>query len=86
MKTKELRRLSDEELEKRLKELRLELLKERGNVEMGGNVKNPGRIRMIRRDIARILTVKRERSLSGKGNPFKLRRERMIRDGRRNLS
>ena len=58
---KDLRKLSDEELEKKLKELRLELLKERGNVEMGGNVKNPGRIKIIRRDIARILSLKFER-------------------------
>jgi len=47
--------------EKRLKELKLELLKERGNIEMGGNIKNPGRIKIIRRDIARLLTLKNER-------------------------
>ena len=61
MKIKELRKLKDEEVQKRLNELKLELLKERGNVEMGGNVKNPGRIRIIRRDIARLLTLKSER-------------------------
>lgn len=61
MRIKELRKLSDEELEKRLKDLKLELLKEKGNVEMGGNVKNPGKIKTIRRDIARILTLKSER-------------------------
>lgn len=61
MRIKELRKLNDDELEKRLNELKLELLKERGNVEMGGNVKNPGRIRVIRRDIARILTLKKEK-------------------------
>jgi large subunit ribosomal protein L29 len=58
---KELIKLNDDELKKRLNELKLELLKERGNVEMGGNVKNPGRIRVIRRDIARILTLKKEK-------------------------
>lgn len=61
MRIKELRKLKDEEQEKRFKELKLELLKERGNVEMGGNVKNPGRIKVIRRDIARLLTIKKER-------------------------
>ena len=61
MKIKEMRKLKDEDLEKKLNELKLELLKERGNVEMGGNVKNPGRIKVIRRDIARILTLKREK-------------------------
>ena len=56
-----MRKLNPEDLEKKLNELKLELLKERGNVEMGGNVKNPGRIKVIRRDIARILTLKREK-------------------------
>ncbi|MFN6992157.1 MAG: 50S ribosomal protein L29 [Fervidobacterium sp.] len=61
MKTKDLRKLSDSELEKRLKDLRLELMKEKGNVEMGGNVKNPGKIRVIKKTIAKILTIKTER-------------------------
>ena len=61
LRIKELRKLSDEDLEKRLKELKLELLKERGNIEMGGNIKNPGKIKVIRRDIARILTLKKEK-------------------------
>ena len=61
LRIKDLRKLSDEDLEKRLKELRLELLKERGNIEMGGNIKNPGKIKVIRRDIARILTLKKEK-------------------------
>jgi large subunit ribosomal protein L29 len=62
MKKKEVRKKSDAELDKLLKELRLELMKEKGNVEMGGNVKNPGRIRTIRKTIARILTLKTERA------------------------
>ena len=61
MRIKELRKLSDEDLQKRLNELKLELLKERGNIEMGGNIKNPGRIKVIRRDIARILTLNKEK-------------------------
>lgn len=61
MRIKELRKLKSEDQEKRLKELKLELLKERGNIEMGGNVKNPGRIKTMRRDIARLLTIKIER-------------------------
>jgi large subunit ribosomal protein L29 len=61
LKIKEIRKLNPEDSEKKLNALKLELLKERGNVEMGGNVKNPGRIKVIRRDIARILTLKREK-------------------------
>ena len=61
MRTKEIRKMKDEDLQKRLNGLKLELLKERGNVEMGGNIKNPGRIKIIRRDIAKMLTIKLER-------------------------
>ncbi len=61
MRIKEIRKLKLTDQEKRLKELKLELLKERGNIEMGGNIKNPGRIKIIRRDIARLLTLKNER-------------------------
>jgi len=63
MKIKEIRKLKPEDQGKRLKELKLELLKERGNIEMGGNIKNPGRIKIIRRDIARLLTLKNEREM-----------------------
>ncbi len=49
------------DLNKRLSELRLDLMKEIGNVKRGRAIKNPGRIRVIRKDIARIMTVKREK-------------------------
>jgi large subunit ribosomal protein L29 len=61
LKIKDLRKLNEEDLEKRMNELKLELMKERGNKEMGGNIKNPGKIKIIRRDIARIHTLKKER-------------------------
>lgn len=57
---KQLRELKGEELNKRLSELKLELLKEQGNVRMGRPVKNSGRIKQIKRTIARILTIKKE--------------------------
>jgi large subunit ribosomal protein L29 len=60
MRINQLRKLKPEDQQKRLKELKLELLKERGNIQMGGNVKNPGRIKTIRRDIARLLTIQHE--------------------------
>ncbi|MCX8178362.1 MAG: 50S ribosomal protein L29 [Candidatus Aenigmarchaeota archaeon] len=62
MKKKDLKKMSESDLDKQLKELRLDLLKEKGNVEMGGNVKNPGKIRSIRKTIARILTLKSQKS------------------------
>ncbi len=58
--TKEIRGLKKEELDKRLQDAKLDLLKERGNIKMRRPIKNPGRIRELRRTIARILTLKRE--------------------------
>jgi large subunit ribosomal protein L29 len=44
----------------RIAELRRELMQERGVQAMGGSTPNPGKIRTIRRQIARILTIERE--------------------------
>ena len=49
-------------LDKQLSDLRLDLMKEIGNVKRGRPIKNPGRIRVLRKDIARVLTIKREKS------------------------
>lgn len=52
--------MSPEEREKKLKELRDELMHERGVAAMGGAPASPGRIRALRTEIARMLTVMRE--------------------------
>ena len=41
----------------KLKELRNELMHERGVAAMGGAPPSPGKIRAVRRNIARILTI-----------------------------
>jgi large subunit ribosomal protein L29 len=61
VKAKEIRKMKYEELEKKLNELRLELAKERAQIKAGGSVKNPGKIKQIKRSIARILTIKKEK-------------------------
>lgn len=62
IKKKELENLSDEELDKKLTDLRLELAKERA-ASYVGSAKNPGKIRELRRTIARILCMKKERKM-----------------------
>ena len=60
MKTKEIRELSIEELSKKLRDMREELLNL--NVRKGtGQVENPARIRELRRDIARCETIKTQK-------------------------
>jgi large subunit ribosomal protein L29 len=60
MRAKEIRAMSDEERAKALEDMRRELLRERGVVAMGGTTSNTMRIRELRKNIARILTVERE--------------------------
>jgi large subunit ribosomal protein L29 len=40
----------------RLNELKLELAKERGQIAVGGSASNPGKVKEIKKTIARILT------------------------------
>jgi large subunit ribosomal protein L29 len=60
LRMREIAEMSHEDREKRLSELRSELMKLRASVHAGGAVENPARIREIRRAIARILTVEKE--------------------------
>jgi large subunit ribosomal protein L29 len=56
----EIRSLNPEERSSKLKELRDELLRERGVSAMGGAPPNPGKIKALRINIARLATVMRE--------------------------
>lgn len=60
LKTSELRKMTPEEKENKLKELRNELINERGVGAMGGAPVSPGKIKAIRKNIARLLTIMRE--------------------------
>ncbi|MDN7012372.1 50S ribosomal protein L29 [Methanoculleus sp. FWC-SCC3] len=57
----EVKQLSDTELLEQEQKLSLELIQERGKVSAGGATENPGRIREVRRTIARIRTEKNSR-------------------------
>lgn len=61
----EIRDMSGEERERRLSELRTELIRMRTMVKAGGAIENPSRIRDIKRAIARILTVENEEAGRG---------------------
>lgn len=66
---KELRSKSREERDKLLAELRTELIKLRTQAQVG-TLKDTARIRIVRKNIARILTINREEELKklvGKG-------------------
>ena len=61
MKVSEMRGISVEEAKAKIGELRTELSKERAVVAGGTRPENPGNIRTIRKNIARLLTVINEK-------------------------
>ncbi|ENN96415.1 50S ribosomal protein L29P [Methanocaldococcus villosus KIN24-T80] len=61
LRASELREMSIDDLKKKLIELKKELLKERAHKAAAGAPSNPGRMREIRRTIARILTIMNEK-------------------------
>jgi large subunit ribosomal protein L29 len=63
MKASELRELSDAELVEKLDEFKEELFNLRFQ-NVTGQLDNPRRLKQVRHDIARVLTVQRERELS----------------------
>ncbi len=65
LRTKEIRALDAAAREKKLRELRDELMHERGVAAMGGAPPNPGKIRALRKNIARLYTVQSEDARSG---------------------
>ena len=61
LRKKEIREMKDEKRKEKLRELRVELGKLKTTIEAGGNIENPSKIKEIRRTIARVLTISRER-------------------------
>jgi large subunit ribosomal protein L29 len=64
MKAQQIRELSDEELQQKEEELLEQLFKLRFQQAIGQS-ENPQKLKLIRRDIAQVKTIVRERQLSG---------------------
>ena len=61
IKKKQFKTLTHADLLNRLNELKLELAKEKGQINVGGSPSNPGRIKEIKKTMARILTELKKR-------------------------
>jgi len=61
LKKKQLKEMGPVDLINRYNELKLELAKERGQMAIGGSPSNSGRIKEIKKTIARILTELKNR-------------------------
>lgn len=62
LKIKELRELSDRDLESKIREAKKELFNLRLK-QSTGNLENPSKMRELRKDVARMKTILREREL-----------------------
>jgi large subunit ribosomal protein L29 len=62
LRMKELRALTDEDLRQKIADAENDLLRERGIAAMGGAPPSPGRMRALRTNVARSLTVLSERA------------------------
>jgi len=63
IRTKEMRKMTEEELDKKMKELKLDLSKKKAQIIIGGVPENAGKIKEIKKTIARILTIKNEKKV-----------------------
>ena len=61
LRAKDVLQLSDVELGEQLEKIRLELIQHYGKVSAGGATENPGRIKELRKTIARMMTEKNRR-------------------------
>jgi large subunit ribosomal protein L29 len=58
---RDVQQLTDIELQEQMGKLRMELVQHYGKVSAGGATENPGRIRELRRTIARMMTEQNRR-------------------------
>lgn len=65
LRANEIRAMSMEEMLAKLRELRAELARARATTTAGGSLENPKRIKELKRAIARILTIVKERQKGG---------------------
>ncbi len=74
LRTREIREMTDEALASKIVDLENDLLRERGIAAMGGAPPSPGRMRALRTNLARTLTIQQERRLGLKVvvKPFSL--------------
>ncbi len=65
LKIKDARSMKPDERMKRLNEFRLELSKLKGSSAVGANIKEPGKVKELRKAVARILTINSEEKKKG---------------------
>ena len=62
VRAKQIREMSQDERKKKMNDIRLELAKELGKINIGSPADNPGKVRALKRSVARMLTINGESS------------------------
>ncbi|RMF55301.1 50S ribosomal protein L29 [Candidatus Woesearchaeota archaeon] len=62
MKIKELRMMSEKELDEKFVELKKELIKINAQIATGTNPKSPGQVKTIKKTLAKIKTIKQQKN------------------------
>lgn len=65
LRKEEIRDMDTDEIDEKIRELRQELLRINTTISSGGAPDNPGKIKAIRRTIARMKTVKAQKGVKG---------------------
>lgn len=76
LRIKEIREMSPEERNKKILELRTELLRLKTMIKAGGTIENPARIRELRKTIARILTIENEQKINQEKQKLKEKKKK----------
>jgi large subunit ribosomal protein L29 len=65
MNPKEIRSMDKKSINEKLIELKKELVKINAQVSVGTALKNPGQVRKLKKNLARILTIEHEKNIKG---------------------
>jgi len=60
LRVKEVRGMSSDDRQKRLREMQTELVRLKTMIKAGGSIENPARVRELRKTIARVMTIENE--------------------------
>ena len=71
MRAKELRAINELDLENKIIELKKELMKINSQIAIGTVPKSPGKVKEMKRTIAKILTIKNDKTSKQKGGSKK---------------
>ena len=60
LRSDDIRKMSDDEREKKIEETRKEISQQKALVASGGALENPGNMKLLKRRLARLLTIQNE--------------------------